>query len=58
MRDNLFLKSMYQQWCNGNSECFRRWYDFVDMAAKHNCISAELMLEELKKYSWFYWGDK
>lgn len=50
---------MYQQWCDGQYDTFRqRWADFVELAAKHNNVSADAMMRELQKYRWFEWGDR
>lgn len=58
MYSGSMLQKMYQQWCDGQSGSQHRWYAFVEMAARHNSTTPELMLEELKKYRWFKWGDQ
>ena len=59
MLDSRHLQSMYQQWCDGQYDTFRqRWADFVELAAKHNNVSADAMMRELQKYRWFEWGDR
>jgi len=57
MYNGQFLQMMYQQWCNGNESYTYAWKDFVELAARHNAVTTELMLEELKKYRWFSWRD-
>lgn len=55
MYDQRFLQSMYQQWCNDNSNYIYRWVDFVEMAARHANVSSDVMMCELQKYYWFKW---
>jgi hypothetical protein len=53
-----FLLTMYQQWCDGQSDATSRWRSFVELAAKHNHTTTERMLEELQKYRWFQKTDE
>jgi hypothetical protein len=57
MYNGQFLQMMYQQWRNGNEAYTDAWREFVEMAARENNTTTELMLEELKKYRWFNWGE-
>lgn len=52
------IQKHYQQWCDGNEEYRRRWYDFVELAAKDNNTTVESMMNELKQQRWFEWGDR
>jgi hypothetical protein len=57
MYNDRFLQMMYQQWSDGQSDVTARWRAFVELAARHNAVTVEVMLEELKKYQWFSWRD-
>lgn len=59
MFDQRFLLSMYQQWGDGQTHVGERWLEFVEMAARVNGTTADVMMRELQKYHWFLWkGDK
>jgi hypothetical protein len=50
---------MYQQWGDGQTHVGERWLEFVEMAARVNGTTADVMMRELQKYHWFLWkGDK
>jgi len=55
MYDQTFLHKMYQQWLQGNDEFQHTLIHFVEMAARYNNVTTEVMLEQLKKYNWFKW---
>jgi hypothetical protein len=55
--DQWMLKNMYQQWIQGQSNAAQRWLDFVEMAARVNCTTADQVMKELQKCSWFLKGD-
>ena len=55
MFDQRFLQSMYQQWSQGNKAYIHCWIDFVEMAARVNGVTADVMMSELRKYRWFEW---
>lgn len=56
--DHRFLEHIYQQWAHGMSNATARWMDFVTLAARQVGVAQDDMLIELKKYSWFKWGDQ
>lgn len=51
------LQNMYQQWQQGNSDYLYRYMDFAEMAARYNNTSAQSILIELQKYTWFKLPD-
>jgi hypothetical protein len=55
--DRRFLEHMYQQWSQGTTDYADRWLDFVEMAAHVNGTTADQIMKELQKCSWFVKGD-
>jgi ribosomal protein L20 len=55
--DRRFLETMYQQWSNGMNDYAHRWIDFVEMAARVHGTTADQIMKELQKCSWFVKGD-
>lgn len=55
--DRRFLEIMYQQWQQGMTDYANRWIDFVEMAARVNGTTADQIMKELQKCSWFIKGD-
>ena len=51
--NEIFLKMMYQQWQQGQTQYIRRWEDFAKMAAHNQSITLEQMTRVLKQYTWF-----
>jgi len=51
------LEIMYQQWIQGMNDYAYRWIDFVEMAAKVNGTTADQIMRELQKCTWFIKGD-
>lgn len=58
MFDQRFLQNMYQQWSQGNEAHVHCWLEFVEMAAKVNGVTADVMMSELQKYGWFEWSER
>jgi hypothetical protein len=56
--DHRFLQTIYQQWADGQTNAQARWLDFVEMAAKINGTTADVVMKELQKCHWFKWGDR
>ena len=52
------LQRMYQQWMQGNEHYVRDWATFVEQAAKWQNTTADAIMRELQKYTWFEWGDR
>jgi len=42
------LRTMYQQWCDGNPNYAVRWVIFARMASKDQGVGFETMKQELK----------
>ena len=57
MVDQHQLEIMYQQWIQGMNDYAYRWIDFVEMAAKVNGTTADQIMRELQKCTWFIKGD-
>ena len=57
MVDQHQLEQMYQQWIQGMNDYAYRWIDFVEMAAKVNGTTADQIMRELQKCTWFIKGD-
>jgi hypothetical protein len=56
MYNTRMLQEMYQQWaCGQNARA--RWLDFVEMAARVNGTTADVMMRELQKHKWFEWEE-
>jgi len=55
--DQWTLKNMYQQWADGQTDVASRWLDFVEMAAQAQGTTADQIMKELQKCSWFLQGD-
>jgi len=55
--DQWTLKNMYQQWADGQTNAAQRWLDFVEMAARVHGTTADQIMKELQKCSWFLRGD-
>jgi hypothetical protein len=55
MIDIRMLQMMYQQWCQGNSECRYRWVDFVESSARSMNANPADVMRELQKCDWFQW---
>ena len=55
--DQWTLKNMYQQWADGQTDATRRWLDFAEMAARVHCTTADQIMKELQKCSWFLRGE-
>lgn len=55
--DQWTLKNMYQQWANGQTDVASRWLDFVEMAAQAQGTTADQIMKELQKCSWFLRGE-
>ena len=53
MVDQHQLEQMYQQWIQGMNDYAYRWIDFVEMAAKVNGTTADQIMRELQKCTWF-----
>jgi hypothetical protein len=51
------LKSMYQQWADGQEDLGSRWLNFVEMAARTYCTTNDEVMKELQKCSWFIKED-
>jgi hypothetical protein len=51
------LQEMYQQWCQGMNDYGRQWIDFVEIAAKIHNTTADQIMKELQKCSWFIKGE-
>ena len=49
---------MYQQWMQGNENYIRDWATFVEQAAKWQNTTADVIMRDLQKYTWFEWGDR
>jgi hypothetical protein len=49
------LHHMYQAWQQGNENYVRDWARFVEWAARQNNTTADNIMRELQKYSWFKW---
>jgi len=56
--DRRFLQTIYQQWADGQTDAQSRWLDFVEMAARVNGTTADVVMQELQKCYWFKWGDR
>ena len=52
---SIYLKLMYDQWCNGQSELEirERWYVFVEIAARVLHRTEQEVIDELKSTTWF-----
>ena len=46
---------MYQAWQQGNENYVLDWVEFVEWAAHQNNTTADAVMRELQKYSWFKW---
>jgi hypothetical protein len=46
---------MYQAWQQGNENYVRDWAKFVEWASQQNNTTADNIMRELQKYSWFKW---
>lgn len=57
MVDQHQLEQMYQQWIQGMNNYAHHWIDFVEMAAKVNGTTADQIMRELQKCTWFIKGD-
>ena len=57
MVDQHQLEQMYQQWIQGMNDYAYHWIDFVEMAAKVNGTTADQIMRELQKCTWFIKGD-
>ena len=57
MVDRRQLEIMYQQWIQGMNDYAHHWIDFVEMAAKVNGTTADQIMRELQKCTWFIKGD-
>ena len=55
MIDLRLLQTMYQQWCQGNSDITHRWIDFVENSARSMNADPADVMRELQKCSWFDW---
>jgi hypothetical protein len=55
--DQWMLKNMYQQWIQGMENHANRWLDFIEMAARVNNTTADQVMKELQKCSWFIRGE-
>ena len=55
--DQWTLKNMYQQWADGQTNVSIRWLDFVEMAARVHGTTADQIMKELQKCSWFLRGE-
>jgi hypothetical protein len=56
--DMRFLQSIYQQWCQGQTNAAFRYIDFLEMASKQMGIAQDQLMRELQKCYWFeYKGD-
>jgi hypothetical protein len=55
MFDARHLESIYQQWIQGNEAYIHRWAEFVEMIAKMNNVSGDVVMRELQKHRWFEW---
>lgn len=55
MVDLRFLQTMYQQWCDGQTDVVGRWVDFIEFAQRHTNQNAEELREALQKTYWFRW---
>lgn len=55
--DRRFLETMYQQWSQGMNDYAHHWIDFVEMAARVHGTTADQVMKELQKCSWFIKGD-
>lgn len=55
--DRRFLEIMYQQWIQGMNDYAHHWLDFVEMAACVNGTTADQVMKELQKCSWFVRGN-
>lgn len=53
MIDNRYLQMMYQQWIQENQDYVYRWFDFVEMAAKHMMVTQSEIMQSLIRCSWF-----
>jgi hypothetical protein len=49
---------MYQAWLQGNEHYVRDWANFVEMAARWNNTTGDVVMRELQKCHWFKWGDE
>ncbi len=49
------LEKMYQQWCQGRTDCYWAWPDFVALAAQEFSHSEDAIIRELQKHFWFNW---
>lgn len=57
MIDRRFLEHIYQQWSHGMNDYAHHWIEFVEMAAKTTGTSADQIMKELQKCTWFIKGD-
>jgi hypothetical protein len=57
MADLRFLKTVYQQWCDGQTNPGHRWLDFVKMASRVTGTPQDQLMRELQKCYWFKQGD-
>ena len=55
--DRRFLEHMYQQWSHGMNDYAHHWLDFVELVARVNGTTADQVMNELQKYSWFIKED-
>jgi hypothetical protein len=52
------LYKMYQAWLQGNEHYVRDWANFVEVAARWNNTTGDVVMRELQKCHWFKWGDE
>lgn len=57
MADLRFLKTVYQQWSDGQSNVASRAVDFVELAHRLTHESKDQLMRELQKCYWFEKGD-